>query len=85
MQNVAGLVDLQYGVWRYAPDEIIVEFPVHLTNTQQHDGEAGVDLMLNILHDEFKRTMQLTGCRTIADISKASLGIVRADGPLARL
>ncbi|KAL1965438.1 hypothetical protein VTN77DRAFT_5694 [Rasamsonia byssochlamydoides] len=50
-----------------------------------HDGEAGVDLMLNILHDEFKRTMQLTGCRNIADISKASLGIVRADGPLARL
>lgn len=41
--------------------------------------------MLNILYDEFKRTMQLTGCRTIADISKASLGIVRADGPLARL
>jgi (S)-2-hydroxy-acid oxidase len=41
--------------------------------------------MLKILHDDFKRCMQLTGCKTVADISPASLAIVRQDGPLARL
>lgn len=41
--------------------------------------------MLQILLDEFKRCMQLTGCKTISDISPASLAVVRADGPLARL
>lgn len=51
----------------------------------KYDGEEGVDLMLNIMREEFKRCMQLTGCKTIADISKASLGIARIDGPLARL
>ncbi|GAB1217884.1 hypothetical protein ATERTT37_007127 [Aspergillus terreus] len=51
----------------------------------QYDGESGVDKVLDILYTEFKRCMQLTGCRTVADITPASLGIVRADGPLARL
>ena len=41
--------------------------------------------MLDLLHTEFKRCMQLAGCRTIKDITKASLGRVRSDGPLARL
>ncbi|OJJ56505.1 hypothetical protein ASPSYDRAFT_156612 [Aspergillus sydowii CBS 593.65] len=50
-----------------------------------HDGQKGVELMLQILFDEFKRCMQLTGCKTISDISPASLAVVRADGPLARL
>lgn len=51
----------------------------------QYDGQKGVELMLETLRAEFKRCMQLTGCKTIKDITKASLGIVRADGPLARL
>lgn len=51
----------------------------------QYDGEAGVDKVLDILYQEFKHCMQLTGCSTILDISKASLAIVRADGPLTRL
>lgn len=56
-----------------------------LTTTDQHDGEAGVTHMLDMLYAEFRRCMQLCGCRTIADISTASLGVIRKDGPLARL
>lgn len=41
--------------------------------------------MLDTLYNEFKRCMQLTGCLTVKDITRASLGLVRADGPLARL
>ncbi|KAI9933457.1 hypothetical protein ASPWEDRAFT_115425 [Aspergillus wentii DTO 134E9] len=50
-----------------------------------YNGEEGVKLMLDILYNEFKRCMQLTGCQSISDITPACLGIVRADGPLARL
>ena len=42
-------------------------------------------LMLDTLHSEFLRCMQLTGCVSVKDITKASLGVVRPDGPLARL
>ncbi|KAF2759714.1 (S)-2-hydroxy-acid oxidase [Pseudovirgaria hyperparasitica] len=50
-----------------------------------YDGEAGVKKMLDLLYAEFKACMQLTGCNSIADITTASLGIVRSDGPIARL
>ncbi|KAI0162109.1 hypothetical protein GGR57DRAFT_311255 [Xylariaceae sp. FL1272] len=50
-----------------------------------YDGEKGVDKMLDVLYDEFKRCMQLAGCKDVSEITKASLGIVRPDGPLARL
>ncbi|PNS13970.1 Cytochrome b2, mitochondrial [Sphaceloma murrayae] len=50
-----------------------------------YDGEAGVDVMLETFHTEFKRCMQLCGCKNVKDISKAHLGLVKADGPLARL
>ncbi|RMZ77369.1 hypothetical protein DV737_g4375, partial [Chaetothyriales sp. CBS 132003] len=50
-----------------------------------YNGEAGVSHMLDMLYAEFRRCMQLCGCKSVADISKASLGIVRKDGPLARL
>ncbi|WPH01266.1 Hypothetical protein R9X50_00410400 [Acrodontium crateriforme] len=50
-----------------------------------YNGEQGVDVMLNTLYSEFKRCMQLTGCNSIKDITKACLGLVRSDGPLARL
>ncbi|CAK1357767.1 Hydroxyacid oxidase 1 [Cercospora beticola] len=50
-----------------------------------YDGQKGVELMLDILHTEFKRCMQLAGCNTVKDITRASLGVVRKDGPLARL
>ena len=41
--------------------------------------------MLNILKQEFARCMQLAGCKKVSEISPASLGIFRTDGPLARL
>lgn len=41
--------------------------------------------MLNVLYDDFKRCMQLAGCSSLADISKDCLGVIRSDGPLARL
>ncbi|KAM0803732.1 (S)-2-hydroxy-acid oxidase [Usnea florida] len=50
-----------------------------------YDGEAGVHLMLEIMHNEFRRCMQLTGCKTVKDISKACLARVNADGILKRL
>jgi len=50
-----------------------------------YDGQKGVEKCLDILYGEFRRCMMLTGCKEVSEISKASLGIVRADGPLARL
>ncbi|KAJ5713418.1 uncharacterized protein N7483_010599 [Penicillium malachiteum] len=50
-----------------------------------YNGQEGVELMLDILYHEFKRCMQLAGCKSISEISTLSLGISRLDGPLARL
>ncbi|KAI0911696.1 hypothetical protein F4823DRAFT_269989 [Ustulina deusta] len=50
-----------------------------------YDGEKGVDKMLDVLYEEFRRCMMLAGCKNVSEISKASLGIARPDGPLARL
>jgi len=44
-----------------------------------------VNLMLDILHNEFRRCMQLMGCNSVKDISKASLARMNADGVLKRL
>lgn len=54
-------------------------------NAGQYDGQKGVDMMLETLHSEFKRCMQLCGCKSVKDITKAALGVIRSDGPLARL
>ncbi|KAI3475155.1 hypothetical protein L1887_63469 [Cichorium endivia] len=50
----------------------------------QYDGQKGVELMLETLYNEFKRCMQLTGCNSVKDITRACLGVPRPDGPLAR-
>ncbi|KAH9845686.1 putative glycolate oxidase [Teratosphaeria destructans] len=50
-----------------------------------YDGQKGVDVMLETFYNEFKRCMQLAGCVSVKDITKACLGVVRSDGPLARL
>ncbi|PBP23394.1 (S)-2-hydroxy-acid oxidase [Diplocarpon rosae] len=50
-----------------------------------YNGQKGVQKAVKILHDEFRRCMMLTGCKTMAEISRAVLGIVRADGPFGRL
>ena len=41
--------------------------------------------MLETFYNEFRRCMQLTGCKSVKDITKACLGVVRLDGPLSRL
>ena len=41
--------------------------------------------MLETMHKDFRRCMQLTGCRTIGDITKASLARIDSDGRLKRL
>ena len=51
----------------------------------KYDGEAGVDLMLKTMHNEFRRCMQLTGCNTVKDITKASLARIDSHGRPKRL
>ncbi|KAH6957499.1 hypothetical protein DER45DRAFT_632419 [Fusarium avenaceum] len=50
-----------------------------------YHGEAGVTETLDILYNEFRRCMQLCGCKNIAEITPASLGVVSDNCPLARL
>ncbi|CZR59698.1 related to glycolate oxidase [Phialocephala subalpina] len=50
-----------------------------------YNGEAGVDLAIKLLKNEFKTTMALAGCKTVKEISKAHLSILRPDGVLAKL
>ncbi|KAI0149445.1 (S)-2-hydroxy-acid oxidase [Pestalotiopsis sp. NC0098] len=50
-----------------------------------YDGQRGVEKTLQILYDDFKRCMLLAGCKNVSEITTASLGIARSDGPLARL
>ena len=45
-------------------------------------GQEGVEVMLETMGNEFRRCMQLTGCRRVGDITKARLGRVDADGML---
>src|SRR5271168_5138983 len=90
-QIVAGLVDLPSGVlllvqptpvslfMALAPCAWLTFFP------RQYDGQAGVDKMLQVMYDDFKRCMQLCGCNSIKDISKSCLARIGADGLLKRL
>ncbi|KAE9377842.1 FMN-dependent dehydrogenase family protein [Stipitochalara longipes BDJ] len=55
------------------------------TDRRQHNGEAGVDLAIKLLMDEFQTTMALAGCKTVEDISRAHLSILMPDGILAKL
>lgn len=50
-----------------------------------YDGQAGVELALNILYDEFKKCMQLMGCKTVGDIKRSHLGVIDSSGFLAAL
>ncbi|OJJ32855.1 hypothetical protein ASPWEDRAFT_42889 [Aspergillus wentii DTO 134E9] len=50
-----------------------------------YNGEDGVDLAVKILLDEFRRTMMFMGCRTIEDIQKTHLSVLRSDGLLCKL
>lgn len=72
-------------IWGLAVCCRVLSIATITKSTVQYDGEAGVSKMLDMLYTDFRRCMQLTGCNSIADISKAALGIARNDGPLARL
>lgn len=50
-----------------------------------YKGQHGVELMLSLLYEDFKRCMQLCGCKSVADINRACLARVTSDGFLARL
>lgn len=50
-----------------------------------HDGQKGVERMLEILYEDFRRCMALCGCRTIQDINKSCLARMGLDGELRPL
>jgi (S)-2-hydroxy-acid oxidase len=72
-------------IWGLAVGPYILIGMAVADSNPQYDGEAGVSKMLDILYTDFRRCMQLTGCNSVAEISKSALGIARKDGPLARL
>lgn len=49
------------------------------------DGEDGVSRALTILKNEFRHTMALAGCRSLADIHQSQLARLRLDGTYAKL
>ncbi|KAL1617036.1 hypothetical protein SLS54_008031 [Diplodia seriata] len=51
----------------------------------RYNGEAGVDLAIKILMREFKATMALTGCKSVDEICRSHLSILKPDGVLAKL
>ena len=72
-------------IWGLAVGRYILIGMALTDSNLQYDGEAGVSKMLDILYTDFRRCMQLTGCNSVAEISKSALGIARKNGPLARL
>ncbi|KAJ5635136.1 uncharacterized protein N7484_008449 [Penicillium longicatenatum] len=50
-----------------------------------YNGQEGVELAIKILRQELKITMALAGCKTISDIQKCYLSVLRSDGILAKL
>lgn len=50
-----------------------------------YKGQAGVELAIRILFDEFKRTMMLMGCRSISDIEPECLSVLTESALLAKL
>ncbi|KAJ6108434.1 hypothetical protein N7523_009757 [Penicillium sp. IBT 18751x] len=50
-----------------------------------YDGQEGVELAIKILRQELMITMALAGCRTVSDIRRCYLSVLRSDGVLAKL
>ncbi|KAJ3573422.1 hypothetical protein NPX13_g4708 [Xylaria arbuscula] len=50
-----------------------------------YDGEKGVETVLNILHEDFRRCMMLAGCKNVSEVSPASLALAGQGRPLTRL
>ncbi|KAH0040013.1 FMN-dependent dehydrogenase, partial [Aureobasidium melanogenum] len=49
------------------------------------NGQQGVELVLQIMLDEFKLCMGLTGCKTVAEINRSHLAVLDSNGLLAKL
>ncbi|KAB8228190.1 alpha-hydroxy acid oxidase [Aspergillus alliaceus] len=49
------------------------------------NGQEGVELAIKILLQEFRITMALAGCRSIKEIRKSHLSILKSDGVLSKL
>jgi hypothetical protein len=82
------------GEWRESSDlhsflstlsDLLMGIMLTCASCGQYDGQKGVELMLQTIHDEFRRCMQLTGCTSVKDITKNSLARIDADGMLKRL
>ncbi|RHZ60126.1 alpha-hydroxy acid oxidase [Aspergillus thermomutatus] len=50
-----------------------------------YDGQAGVELAINLLYDEFKTCMALSGCKTVSEISSDHISLLQPDGRLLKL
>ncbi|KAI9034770.1 alpha-hydroxy acid oxidase [Aspergillus affinis] len=50
-----------------------------------YGGQEGVELAIRILRQELKITMALAGCRSISEIRKSYLSVLRPDGILSKL
>lgn len=50
-----------------------------------YDGQKGVERMIEILYEDFRRTMALCGCVTVADINRSCLRRMGTDGILRPL
>lgn len=59
--------------------------PVPKLTPIQYKGQAGVELGIRILYDEFRSTMALAGCRSVKEISTDHLSVLEGNGILAKL
>ncbi|KIX06792.1 uncharacterized protein Z518_04768 [Rhinocladiella mackenziei CBS 650.93] len=50
-----------------------------------YKGQAGVEKMITMLHEDFRRCMALCGCNTVEDIKRSCLAMMGIDGVLRRL
>ncbi|OGM42082.1 (S)-2-hydroxy-acid oxidase [Aspergillus bombycis] len=49
------------------------------------NGQDGVELAIKILLQEFRITMALAGCRSVKEIRKSHLSVLKSDGVLSKL
>ncbi|KAL4789444.1 FMN-dependent dehydrogenase [Aspergillus venezuelensis] len=50
-----------------------------------YNGQAGVELAINLLYDEFRTCMALAGCKNISEISRDYISLLQQDGRLLKL
>ncbi|KAI1609300.1 FMN-dependent dehydrogenase family protein [Exophiala viscosa] len=50
-----------------------------------YNGTKGVELAIQLLYEEFKLAMGLTGCKSIAEINRGHLSILETNGILSKL